>query len=175
MKNLKLILFSVLLCCSASLVAQQLSTEKIAALQKIIHTIKDTTDNKRAGVQVSILRNGELTTFCSGYSYDTVKITKDHIFNIASTTKLITATLIMQEVEKGTLSLTDSLGKFFPKEWITNEHVDLTITVYNLLTHTSGLGRLVNSVKDQNEALLNPFYKYNRDFNYNFILKKQLI
>jgi D-alanyl-D-alanine carboxypeptidase len=55
-------------------------------------------------------------------------------FRIASMTKPFTATAIMQLIEKGNLSLTDSIAKFFPN--LANAS---KITVYQLLAHTSGI------------------------------------
>jgi CubicO group peptidase (beta-lactamase class C family) len=58
---------------------------------------------------------------------------QDAIFNLASVSKTFTAVAIMQLARNGKLHLTDSLQRYFP---------DLPyhgITIYHLLTHTSGL------------------------------------
>ncbi|MXV53075.1 serine hydrolase [Pedobacter sp. HMF7647] len=57
------------------------------------------------------------------------------VFNLASVTKQFTAVSILQLVEQGKISLQDSLQKFvtdFPSK-------GRTITIENLLTHTSGI------------------------------------
>ncbi len=56
------------------------------------------------------------------------------IFRIASLTKPITAVAVMSLVEKGNLSLTDKLSTFF-KDFPNGDK----ITVYHLLSHTSGI------------------------------------
>ncbi|VDH03034.1 Penicillin-binding protein E [Bergeyella zoohelcum] len=55
-------------------------------------------------------------------------------YQIGSITKLFMATILMQEVEKGTLKLDDKLAKFFPK--MPNAQ---NITLQQMLNHTSGL------------------------------------
>ncbi|WP_372474684.1 serine hydrolase domain-containing protein [Capnocytophaga sp. ARDL2] len=55
-------------------------------------------------------------------------------YQIGSITKLFMATMLMQEVEKGTLNLNDKLEKFFPK--MPNAQ---NITLQQMLNHTSGL------------------------------------
>ena len=61
-------------------------------------------------------------------------IQKNAQFRIASMTKPFTATAIMQLIEKGKLSLNDTIYKFFPS--LANAS---KITIYQLLSHTSGI------------------------------------
>ena len=58
-------------------------------------------------------------------------------FNIGSIGKTFTAVAVMQLVQNGKLQLADNLGKFYPECPFAEKK---TITVYHLLTHTSGLG-----------------------------------
>ncbi len=64
-----------------------------------------------------------------------VKVTPDMIFRIASVTKQFTAVAVLQLVQAGKVSLTDPITKYVP-EFDTQGK---TITIENLLTHTSGL------------------------------------
>jgi len=64
-----------------------------------------------------------------------VKVTPDMIFRIASITKQFTAVAVLQLVQAGKVSLTDPISKYVP-EFDTRGK---TITIENLLTHTSGL------------------------------------
>lgn len=57
-------------------------------------------------------------------------------FRLASVSKLITATAVMQLVEKDKLKLDDTVSKYIPDFNRGNE-----ITIQNLLTHTSGIIR----------------------------------
>ena len=58
-----------------------------------------------------------------------------------SITKTFTAAMILQQSEAGLLNLDDPLHR-----WLENfDHVDSTITIRQLLNHTSGLHNLTNS------------------------------
>ncbi|MDQ7949506.1 MAG: serine hydrolase domain-containing protein [Pedobacter sp.] len=79
-------------------------------------------------------------------------------FKTESIGKMLTATLVMQEVEKGTLSLEDNLDHFFPGVYTQNGHL---IKVKHLLSHTSGI----------TETELNPNYKPGGNYSRADILK----
>lgn len=64
-----------------------------------------------------------------------VPLKSDMVFNLGSITKQFTAVGILQLVEQGKLSLQDSIQKFIP-DYPAKGH---TITIENLLTHTSGV------------------------------------
>jgi methyl acetate hydrolase len=79
----------------------------------------------------------------------------DTIFRIASMTKAVTSTALMQLVEQGKVALEDPLGKYFPAEFAkpmlfesfdsaTGDYklrpATKTVTIRHILTHTSGLG-----------------------------------
>ncbi|MBX2803179.1 MAG: beta-lactamase family protein [Myxococcales bacterium] len=69
----------------------------------------------------------------SGVAEQDTPMTVDHGFLVGSNTKMMTATVILQLVDEGTLSLDDSAAG-----WV--EGLDPAITVRDLLRHTSGLG-----------------------------------
>ncbi len=64
-----------------------------------------------------------------------VPIRTDMVFNLASITKQFTAVAILQLVEKGKVSLADSIQKFIPDF----PSKGAVITIEHLLTHTSGI------------------------------------
>lgn len=66
-------------------------------------------------------------------------ITKHSVFNIGSATKKLTAILILQELERGSLQLTDSIGKYLQPI----KNVDGSLSISDLLRHRSGLGEIV--------------------------------
>ena len=71
----------------------------------------------------------------SGVSHGTTSITTDMLFGIGSTTKNFMAALILQLAEEGKLSLEDPLSKYLPSY----PNIDSTITIRQLLNHTSGI------------------------------------
>jgi D-alanyl-D-alanine carboxypeptidase len=90
------------------------------------------------GIGVSaavIMPDGETWVGVSGVSHGTTAITADMPFAAGSITKMFTATTILQLIEEGELTLDDSLY-----EWLSvYPYVDSTITIRQLLNHTSGL------------------------------------
>jgi CubicO group peptidase (beta-lactamase class C family) len=64
-----------------------------------------------------------------------VPMPRDAVFSIASMTKQFTAIAVLQLVEKGTISLTDTVGRFLPDYPAALRG----ITVEQLLTHTAGV------------------------------------
>jgi len=71
----------------------------------------------------------------AGISHDTVKISPDMLFAIGSITKNFVATLTLKLAEEGRLSLDDSLYTWLPAY----PHIDSTITIRQLLNHSSGI------------------------------------
>jgi CubicO group peptidase (beta-lactamase class C family) len=93
------------------------------------------------GVAVAVVENGVITLQgaygVSNLETDT-PMTTDSVFELASVTKPITATALMMLVEQGKVGLDDPLTKYIdntPAAWG-------SITVRQLLTHTSGLDSL---------------------------------
>jgi D-alanyl-D-alanine carboxypeptidase len=89
---------------------------------------------------VSIFRNGSEIYHRNFGQQQLKNITydKNTQYQIGSVSKLITAVMLYQLIEKGKLSLTDKLEKFYPD--IPNSK---NITLKNMLNHTSGLGDYV--------------------------------
>ena len=63
----------------------------------------------------------------------------DSYYRIGSTTKTFVATVILQLVDEGKLSLDDSLAQHLPNVIVGNGYDDTAITVRHLLQHTSGI------------------------------------
>lgn len=85
---------------------------------------------------VLLAENGKIIFQKSyGYSnFDTKRMLNDSaVFELASVSKQFTATAILMLKDKGKLNLTDSLRQYFPELPYNN------ISIYQMLTHTSGL------------------------------------
>ncbi|NHJ38436.1 MAG: beta-lactamase family protein [Asgard group archaeon] len=98
--------------------------------------------NELPGLAVGIFVEDEIV-FQKTYGYADfeakIKFTNNHLFRIASHSKLFTATAIMILYNEGKLSLDDKISKYLP--WFVSETDDnlQNITIRHLLTHTSGL------------------------------------
>ncbi len=90
----------------------------------------------------------------------------EETFEVASITKIFTATVVLQLVEEGALSLDDTLGERLPawsEDLLVVEGEDLTagVTVAQLLNHTSGLADFWNDppyVSALGNAFIEDFY-----------------
>ncbi len=91
-------------------------------------------DVKGASAAV-VLPDGSIHCVCAGFSHDTVAMKPHMLFATGSITKNFVATLILQLAEEGVLSLGDRLNKWLP----TIPKVDSSITIRQLLNHTSGI------------------------------------
>ena len=99
------------------------------------------------GAVLSVVR-GDRIVYLKAYGYksvvpDTVKMTVETMFDLASLSKCVGTTLsFMQLIENGQVRLTDNVDRYIPgfKPWTdpqTGETVD--ITVRDLMTHSSGI------------------------------------
>jgi len=131
------------------------------------------------GVSIAIVENEKLV-FNRSYGYanaeDSIQTTPEHLFRIASVSKLITAIAVMKLVDEGKLSLDDQVfgekGFFNNKELLEiRDPKLLDITILNLLDHTAGWTQrygdpmfnpldIAKIVGDQPPANINTFLKF---------------
>ena len=95
-----------------------------------------------AGAAVSVVKDGEVL-FEKGYGYadleNEVPVDAETTsFQIASVSKVFTATAVMQMVEQGKLSLNEDINNYLTAFKIDNPY-SKPVTLWTLLTHTSGL------------------------------------
>ncbi len=118
-------------------------------IKQTLHLIDNWLDfqtyiNEIPGVAVGIFVEDEIV-FKKEYGYANLekkeKLTNQHLFRIASHSKLFTATAIMKLYHEDKLSLDDKVSKFLP--WFTSEKDDniKQIRIRHLLTHSSGMTR----------------------------------
>lgn len=90
------------------------------------------------GISLLVAKKGKIIyekAFGSASLELSVPIRPEMVFNLGSITKQFTAVAILQLVEKGKISLQDSLQKYVPDF----PSKGYPITIENLLTHTSGI------------------------------------
>ncbi len=104
-------------------------------------TIQNHVDSRKSlGISVGLVDKNGIQTFNYGKIAKDSQITPDEntIFEIGSMTKTFTATLAVQLQQEGILSLDEPITKFLPE--LKNSVFDKNnITLYHLLTHTSGI------------------------------------
>ena len=92
------------------------------------------------GVAVGLLRDGR--EYLAGFGVTSVEnplpVTADTLFQIGSTTKTITATIVMQLGEKGLIDLDEPIRTYLPKLKLRDQSAERTVTMRHLLTHQGG-------------------------------------
>ncbi len=95
-------------------------------------------DKYTPGLAISVMRNGELIysrTFGQANVETNTPLRASSVFKIASITKQMTAVAILLLQEDGKISVSDPLSKYIPEFPRSDE-----MTLYQLATHTAGLG-----------------------------------
>ncbi|SDK47057.1 serine hydrolase domain-containing protein [Nonomuraea jiangxiensis] len=93
------------------------------------------------GSALAYWHQGELHEFAAGtLNVDTgVEATTDALYQIGSITKVWTATLIMQQVEQGRLTLDTPVIEVLPEFKVADPEATKNTTIRHLLSHTSGI------------------------------------
>lgn len=90
------------------------------------------------GFSVAIVKNGKVA-WTEGFGLadveNQVQVRPNSVFRIASITKTMTATAVMQLVERGLVTLDDPIQRYVPSF----PEKGATVTLRHLLTHTSGI------------------------------------
>lgn len=109
---------------------REIDTKKLDAYLNYI------AENHQGMGSVSIFRHGK-EIYRKDYGQEQIsgKYYKNTAYQIGSISKLFTAVMLMQQVEKGKLKLTDKLSKFYPDMPNADK-----ITIESMMNHTSGLG-----------------------------------
>jgi D-alanyl-D-alanine carboxypeptidase len=130
----------------------------MARLQKVLDR---TAQHGVAGIQAAVLLDdGSLWTGQAGDSVvkTNTPVDSDTVFSIASITKTFVTGVVMQLVAEGKLSLNDHLGKWVPT--VPNAQ---TITVAELLGHTSGIYNYFENPHYNPQVFSNPKRRWTFD------------
>lgn len=91
----------------------------------------------------------------------------DSVFEIGSVTKVFTAILLADMVERGEVNLNDPISKYLPKSVKTPTRDGKEITLLHLSSHTSGLPRMPNNFAPKDNQ--NPYADYSVEQMYAFL------
>ncbi|MEZ5557982.1 MAG: serine hydrolase domain-containing protein [Pseudomonadales bacterium] len=93
------------------------------------------------GASIAIYRNGRVHSAAAGVlNVDTgVTATTDSVFQIGSISKVFTATLILQLADAGLVDIDAPLADYLPGFRVADPVVSRTVTLRQLLSHTSGI------------------------------------
>jgi CubicO group peptidase (beta-lactamase class C family) len=129
-------LLVIILTISVTSYAQNKQDKKLAI--EVNRLLADDFKNYTPGCAMLVAKKGRVILE-AGYGLANIELAvtmkPEMVFRIGSITKQFTAVAILQLVEKGQISLSDSIQKFI-KHF---RYKGKTITLENLLTHTSGI------------------------------------
>ena len=91
----------------------------------------------------------------------------DTVFEIGSVTKVFTALLLADMVQRGEAAMDDPVSKYLPPEIKVPERDGRLITLQDLATHSSGLPRLPTNLTPKDPA--NPYADYSVEQLYEFL------
>jgi len=131
---------AVLVGCNGASVGNDNHAKDKAALQSLLdQQVKE--QGILGMVMAGRLADGTIIAKTSGYTDPSGKVpwSVDTVSALGSVTKTFTAVVVMQLVEKGRLSLDDTIDTWFPKQPNGDR-----ITVRMLLSHTSGLANYIS-------------------------------
>lgn len=187
MKTKLSLLFSLLLISFCSYTQQ---TDSLKSLMNSYLKLKG--KNPVNSIQVYISKDNTVFNEAVGYADGKKELShRDNQFKIASITKTMTATVILQMQEEGKLKITDSVSKYLSDikyarineiHYFKKKAYGNSLTIQQLLQHTSGLADIFTDAafrfyvslyfnKKQNwdpEKLLKRYYKYglNKDAHF---------
>lgn len=92
------------------------------------------------GTAVGVLQDGHVLTNGFGVTHfeNPLPVTSDTLFHIGSTTKTMTAALVMMLVDEGKLDLDAPVRTYLPNLELADESVAAAVTMRHLLTHVGG-------------------------------------
>jgi len=133
-----------------------------SSIQNILNEYKDSLSGY--GI-VALVDNGEeIQTAQVGWAYENTPMQIKNRFCIGSATKLYTATIILKLQEQGLLNIDDSISKYISS----HAYIDGSISIQQLLNHTSGIKDIVTA-ELANASLLNPYADYSDSYLLNLI------
>ncbi|WP_347218557.1 serine hydrolase domain-containing protein [Chryseobacterium sp.] len=156
---------SILTCLMILLAVNSFFSQKTKQLEKLLAAYDQA--GKFNGT-ILVAEKGKII-FEKSYGYKNgpkkEKNTNNSLYRIFSTTKMFTATVILKLEEEGKLSINDKLSKYYP-----NFPKGDSITVANLLSHTSGIP---NETGSENTVDEETFIKFISSKPLNFSPGKQ--
>jgi CubicO group peptidase (beta-lactamase class C family) len=122
------------------------------------------------GLCIGVITNGNISTY--GYGETVRRNGKipnaDNFFELGSITKTFTAILLAYYVDEGEIKLTDPVIEYLPDSVAANPELQ-SITILNLINHTSGLERIPDNLIPHATDALNPYKDYSKQLLYQYL------
>jgi len=118
----------------------------MSTFDSVVGTLQQRLDDLAAkhgvvGASVAVQQGDRIAEAATGLTNvrTGVEVTTDTIFQIGSISKVYTATLVMQLVDEGLVELDEPIASYLPGFAHADPAVSSTITIRQLLSHTSGM------------------------------------
>ncbi|MBI3402556.1 MAG: beta-lactamase family protein [Acidobacteria bacterium] len=137
----RLLALVVALTCSAGLSGERVQLDADSRFKALASLVSEKMrDYHIPGVALGIVENGTVTMRAFGVTNvdDPLPITTHTVFPIASISKTIAATAMMRLVEQGRVDLRAPVRRYLPDFRVQDDAVSRDVTIWHLLTHTSG-------------------------------------
>ena len=141
---------------------------QVPSNERIREILADRIDvqKRSVGISVGVIdASGRCVVSHGNLSKDGGSVDGDTVFEIGSVTKVFTALLLAQMVEKEELRYDDPVAKHLPKQVALPD----TITLEHLATHMSGLPRMPSNLSPADPR--NPYADYTVDQMYEFLTR----
>ena len=120
-----------------------LSNALFASIQDFEEFVSTEVKNKKPPSASFAILKGDKIIYTKSMGFNDMKMSQktqtNSVYHVYSLTKILTATLVMQLIEEKQLSLNDPIKKFFPHFNLKYKAKEVSITIENLLNHSSGL------------------------------------
>lgn len=138
----------------------------MAELERIV---RERVDSKRStGIVAGVVfPDGQTRVVAYGKAGPGRRLDASSVFEIGSITKVFTATLLSDMVQRGEVKLDDPVARFLPKTVAVPARAGRQIKLVDLATQTSGLPRLPTNLRLANPA--NPYADYTVEQLYDFL------
>ncbi|MFY9571841.1 MAG: serine hydrolase [Blastocatellia bacterium] len=173
MRIFKLILVAVVLTATLAIAVpiQTRFAQNEVTDDQIRSILRDRIDvaKKSVGIVVGLIdeKGTRVISYGKLSQNSTKTVDGDSVFEIGSVTKVFTATLLADMVERGEVSLNDPISKYLPKSVKTPTREGKEITLAQLSSQISGLPRLPGNMAPKDQT--NPYADYSVDQMYAFL------
>ncbi|MDR6544187.1 D-alanyl-D-alanine carboxypeptidase [Chryseobacterium rhizosphaerae] len=137
-------------------------------VQPILDSNRIVFSNSKAGIVAGVQKaDGRVEFGAFGSSELHVPLTREMSLGIGSNTKTFTAALIFKLIDQNKLKLSNTLSEILPER--VGQNINGTITIDQLLTHSSGLFDPLNQGNLADAIFSNPTYSYSIDEYLNLV------
>jgi CubicO group peptidase (beta-lactamase class C family) len=125
-------------------------------MEKLERIVRARVDSRRTtGIFAGmVFPDGETRGFAYGSAGGGKRLTASSVFEIGSITKVFTATVLADMVQRGEVRLTDPVSSLLPPNVKVPSRNGRAITLEDLATHSSGLPREATNLRPKNALFI---------------------